>query len=82
MPFTFSLARLPRIEFGAGRVNLLPPLIERYGKRVLLVTGGHSFLAGPHWPPLLEALKVRFIHCEIVQVNGEPSPDFVAMTSQ
>jgi alcohol dehydrogenase class IV len=77
MPFTFSLARLPRIEFGAGRINLLPALIERYGKRVLLVTGSHSFLAGPHWPPLLEALKARFIHCEIVQVNGEPSPDFV-----
>lgn len=77
MPFTFSLARLPRVEFGAGRVSVLPTLIERYGNRVLLVTGSNSFLTGPHWPPLMESLRARSIHCEIVLVQGEPSPDFV-----
>lgn len=77
MSFIFSLARLPRIEFGTGRVKLLPALISCYGSRVLLVTGGNSFLAGPHWLPLLEALKARSIHHDIVQVHGEPSPEFV-----
>ena len=77
MSFTFSLARLPRIEFGTGQVKLLPALISRYGSRVLLVTGGNSFLDGPHWPPLDDALKASSVHYEIVQVHGEPSPEFI-----
>jgi alcohol dehydrogenase YqhD (iron-dependent ADH family) len=51
VPFKFNLARLPRIEFGAGRLAALPGLVAGYGRRVLIVTGGRSFLAGPHWKP-------------------------------
>lgn len=38
----FSIARLPRIEFGAGTINGLPELLAGYGRRVLLVTGTGS----------------------------------------
>ena len=34
----FSIARLPRIEFGRGAFGKLPKLISQYGNRVLLVT--------------------------------------------
>ena len=53
----FSIARLPRIEFGAGGIKKLPDLIAQYGKRVLLVTGQRSFPESPHWPTLLTALE-------------------------
>ena len=39
----FSIARLPRIEFGSGSFGKLAEITARYGRRVLLVTGGQSF---------------------------------------
>ena len=73
----FSIARLPRIEFGAGAISKLPSLIAQYGQRVLLVTGRHSFPNSPHWPNLLAALKAADIHWEQVRVSDEPSPELV-----
>jgi alcohol dehydrogenase len=80
MPFSFSLARLPRIEFGSGRITCLPDLISHYGSHILIVTGGNSFVSSPHWPPLSTALAARNIRYQLVQVSGEPSPDFVDAT--
>ena len=74
---SFSLSRLPRIEFGSGRIRLVPELIARYGSSVLIVTGGRSFLSSPHWPPLSAALTARSIDFHLVQTSGEPSPEFV-----
>jgi alcohol dehydrogenase len=76
-PGPFSIARLPRIEFGAGTIGKLPDIAAAYGKRVLLVTGAASFVKGPHWKPLCAALKNRGIGWEQVRVSGEPSPELV-----
>ena len=73
----FSIARLPRIEFGGGAIDLLPSLIPGYGSRMLLVTGRHSFCAGPAWPPLRDALQKAGIRWEQVRVDDEPSPQLV-----
>ena len=73
----FSIARLPRIEFGAGAVKKLPALAARYGTRLLLVTGARSFLASPHAAPMFAGLRERGCHWETVQVAGEPSPETV-----
>jgi alcohol dehydrogenase len=80
MSFSFSLARLPRIEFGSGRIACLPDLVSRYGSRILIVTGGNSFVSSPHWPVLSTAFAARNISYQLVQVSGEPSPDFVDAT--
>jgi alcohol dehydrogenase class IV len=77
MASSFTLARLPRIEFGAGRIACLPDLISGFGSRLLLVTGGSSFLSGPHWPRLEAALLARGIDIQQLRVSGEPSPDFI-----
>ncbi len=77
MSFSFNLARLPRVIFGAGCIAELPDLAARYGSRILLVTGGTSFLAGPHWPGLAAALAARSISHQLIRVAGEPSPEFV-----
>ncbi|MFZ1642549.1 MAG: iron-containing alcohol dehydrogenase [Candidatus Contendobacter sp.] len=73
----FSIARLPRIEFGAGFIAKLPGLIAQYGNRVLLVTGQRSFTDSPHWPALLAALEKTGIGWEQTRVGDEPSPQLV-----
>ena len=77
MSFSFNLARLPRIVFGAGRIAELPDLVARYGTRILVVTGANSFLSGPHWPALSAALAARSIEYQLITVSGEPSPELV-----
>ena len=73
----FSIAPLPRIEFGAGAIAKLPGLIAQYGKRVLLVTGQRSFVDSPHWPALVVALEKAGIGWEQTRVDDEPSPQLV-----
>ncbi len=73
----FSIARLPRIEFGAGSILKLPALLGRYGKRVLLVTGSASFFATPQWAALNGALQKQDFSWEVFKVDGEPSPQLV-----
>ena len=74
---SFSIARLPRIEFGAGAIARVPEILARYGSRVLLVTGSHSFPATPQWHDLITALEARDSTWYHVSVDGEPSPQLV-----
>lgn len=73
----FSIARLPRIEFGAGVISKLPELIAQSGKQVLLVTGRRSFTNSPHWPVLLAALAKAGVDWEQTRVDDEPSPPLI-----
>ena len=73
----FSIARLPRLELGAGVFARVPDILAGYGRRVLVVTGARSFEAGPHWGQLTKGLEARglaWLHC---RVPGEPSPQLV-----
>lgn len=76
----FSIARLPRIEFGAGSFTKLASLMGQYGQRALLVTGQRSLVALPHWPSLLAALEKARMSWEHVIVDDEPSPQLVDAT--
>lgn len=73
----FSIARLPRIEFGAGAIGRLPALLSSYGRRVLLVTGARSFIRSPYWPRLLQDLEQAGLTWQHQTVDGEPSPAVV-----
>jgi alcohol dehydrogenase len=73
----FSIARLPRIEFGSGVFGKLPDIATAYGKRLLIVTGAKSFVASPHAAWLFDALKQRGCTWEIVRIAVEPAPTFV-----
>ncbi len=74
---SFTLARLPHIELGAGRLALLPDTIARHGRQVLLVTGRRSFRTTDRWPWLLAELEARGVGIDELAVGGEPSPDLV-----
>jgi len=73
----FSISRLPRIEFGRGVFSSLPDLLAKYGKRVLIVTGGKSFPGTVYWAQLQDALKAKGIAWEHCSITREPSPAMV-----
>lgn len=73
----FSIGRLPRIEFGPGRLALLPAIAAGFGQRLLLVTGGQSFARSPAGENLRHALREREFHWDVLRIVGEPSPDTV-----
>ncbi len=76
----FSIARLPRIEFGSGMLKKLPDIATGYGKHLLIVTGARSFLESAHAPWLFDAFKQRGMAWEIVRIAVEPAPTFVDTT--
>lgn len=77
MSDTFSVARLPRIEFGPGRLAIVPQLAAHHGKKLLIVSGASSFQQSIHWASLRNGLAGRGIEWEMVSVPGEPSPELV-----
>lgn len=77
MSVRFGIARLPRIEFGAGSLTKLPSIVHHYGRRLLIVTGARSFLDGPHWHTLASGFRSHGVHWHTIQVQDEPSPEFV-----
>jgi alcohol dehydrogenase len=75
MTLPFAIGRLPRIEFGSGRIAHLTTIAARYGKRVLIVTGGRSFIETSQWEALQQALEDARFGSEQVRIAGEPSPE-------
>lgn len=73
----FTIAALPRLVFGAGRIAELPQIAREYGRCALLVTGGSSFRNSSHWPVLLHGLEQAGLSHETFAVTGEPSPEMV-----
>lgn len=70
----FTIARLPRIEFGRGSIARLSNCIEQFGKKILLVTGAGSFSRTDHWQKLQSVLTQRSIEFLQCSIPGEPSP--------
>lgn len=73
----FTIARLPRIEFGAGRFERLLDAIAERGDRALVVTGAHSLERSGRLGALRATLGERGVDAEWLTVRGEPSPDVV-----
>ena len=73
----FSFARIPRIEFGAGRFSMLPDIASSYGEMSLIITGGSSLKKSGRLDILLEALSSKGVTPYIEPIAGEPSPDFI-----
>jgi len=73
----FSIARLPRIEFGQEKLSTLPGIIQQYGKHALLVTGSHSIEQGNYWQLIVDSLNTVNCNWKQVKINQEPSPELV-----
>ncbi len=72
----FDFAATPHIHFGAGKRHALANIIQGYGNKVLLITGGKSFddsgLCQQLWTDLNQTFEVKR-----ERVDGEPSPQMV-----
>ena len=73
----FSLGRLPYTMFFAGAIAQLPFAVEKFGKKILLVTGGSSLKKSGRLDAIERLLKSKNIYYAIVTVHGEPSPQLV-----
>ncbi len=73
----FSISRLPRINYGSGRIDEVPALAAAYGRTALLVTGKQSFCATPRWQSFTQSLESRGMCWLHFTVSGEPSPSLV-----
>jgi alcohol dehydrogenase len=73
----FTVARLPRIVFGAGRRAELAGIVGSFGRRALLVTGARSLEASGAWDEMTAELDSAGIAWEHLAVHAEPSPGLV-----
>jgi len=71
---SFSLARIPELVFGAGKLSELPGILNRYGKNVLVVTGGHSFIESAYANSFFAMLGDESFRWSLYQIRNEPSP--------
>ena len=70
-PFAFGLDTA--ITFGAGRRREAGRVASTFGRRAALVTGQHSFAAGPHAAELEASLREAEVQVVArCQVTGEP----------
>jgi alcohol dehydrogenase class IV len=74
-PFHFS--RLPLIFFGTGKIKLLPGLIRRYGKIIILVTDQVSFKNSVNAENLSGWFRMEGIRYHNIIISGEPSPELI-----
>ncbi|HEY5750819.1 MAG TPA: iron-containing alcohol dehydrogenase [Chryseolinea sp.] len=70
----FGLAATPQVYFGAGMISVAPTVLETYGKKIVLVTGAHSFLSSIPGLTLLDQLHKKNFKVEVYKIPGEPSP--------
>jgi len=76
MSDNFDFAATPHIHFGVGKRHDLPGIIQDYGNKVLLITGGKSFddsdLCQQLWRDLSQTFEVKR-----ERVSGEPNPQMI-----
>lgn len=73
----FTFAASPELHFGAGKIKILPSLVKRYGRKILLITGASSFRNSTHYSILINSMKDHEVDIEEFMVAQEPSPELV-----
>jgi len=69
----FDFFANPKLQFGPGKIDMLPKLARGYGDTLLLITGAQSFQKTGHWPKLLKALEKKAITIHLATIKTEPS---------
>lgn len=73
----FSIARIPRIEFGAGVFSKTADICAQYGTKILVITGANSFRNNSNSARLQSDFKRLRVKPVYFPVTGEPSPQIV-----
>ncbi|HOK54839.1 MAG TPA: iron-containing alcohol dehydrogenase, partial [Armatimonadota bacterium] len=73
----FSVARIPEIIFGEGKFSELPAIMAQYGRQLLVFVGHRPLQSLPYWDRFTEMMSTAGFTWDVIQVEGEPSPDLV-----
>jgi alcohol dehydrogenase class IV len=73
----FSFTHIPKIHFGVNSSSKLGNEAERYGTKVLLVTGGLSYEKGIIKTRIEKSLRENSLSWYRYAVSGEPSPGII-----
>ena len=73
----FTVARLPRILFGAGRTRELGSVVAEFGRTALVIVRGPGFTDSTEWAVLRAGLEAAGVSVAVESVSGEPSPALV-----
>lgn len=79
MNANFTFAASPELHVGAGKIKILPSLVNKYGKTILLVTGASSFVKSTHYEALCTSLATAGIQYNHFVIGQEPSPSLIDM---
>jgi len=74
-PFSFS--KLPLIQFGPGKLDILPGLISGFGRKIIIVSNDRSFTGTEAAFRLFEKLEKNDISFTIISIPGEPSAEMI-----
>ena len=77
MTGSFSIARIPQLHFGPGKISVLPSIIKSYGQKVLLITGATSFLSSKYGVAVIQELETKGFDVAQYSVSTEPTPTLV-----
>ena len=77
MTGSFSIARIPQLHFGPGKISVLSSLIKSYGQKMLLVTGANSFLSSKYGVALIQELDAKGFDVGQYSVSMEPTPSLI-----
>ncbi|HEY9046319.1 MAG TPA: iron-containing alcohol dehydrogenase [Ohtaekwangia sp.] len=77
MTNAFALAHIPSLHFGAGKISVLPSVVKAFGKKVLLITGAHSFTSSPYSTRMLEQLQSAGYILRQHAIGTEPTPAMI-----
>lgn len=73
----FTIAATPFLHFGAGKRSVLPSLLTKYGNKVLLVTGAHSFFNSTYADDLMLQFRTHKLDVQLYKINREPTPQMI-----
>ncbi|MFW9823665.1 MAG: iron-containing alcohol dehydrogenase, partial [Candidatus Thorarchaeota archaeon] len=73
----FSLARMPYIIFGPGKLNELFGLINKFGDCLLFVIGKNSLKTSGKWEEIVSISSHKSFNYSMVSIAGEPSPELI-----
>lgn len=77
---SFTMARIPPVRFGAGKLADLPALAAGFGSDALLITGAKSLEMGGRLEPVREGLGRAGIRIRSLVIDTEPSTRFIDET--
>ena len=74
---SFSIANLPKIEFGSGALSKVPEIVQFCGSNCLIVSGSNSFVNSQYWPVLEKQLTELAVSYQLCTITNEPSPELI-----